>query len=77
VGTTANLVGGDAATHLTLRNVTLAGACPRCRADMKAIDGTYDFAGGVMTAFRQLGADQLRDVESILRQSRAAKLNRS
>jgi hypothetical protein len=42
---------------------------------MKVIDGTYDFAGGVMTAFRQLDASQLRDVESLLRQGRAGELD--
>jgi hypothetical protein len=59
-----------ATTHggITLRNVTMGNACPRCGGDMRVIDGTYDFTDGVITAFRQLDAASLREVESVLRQ---------
>ena len=76
LGTTPpNFIGGDNATGITFQNVTIGGGCPRCGGDMKVVDGTYDFAGGVMTAFRQLDAAQLRDVESLLRQGRAGELD--
>jgi hypothetical protein len=67
-GTTSKLIGGDNASGVTLSNVTLGSACPRCGGDMKVIDGTYSFADGVMTAFRRLDAESLREVESVLRQ---------
>lgn len=78
VGTTPpNFIGGDNATNITFKDVTIGGGCPRCGGDMKVIDGTYDFTGGVMTAFRQLDTDQLRKVESLLRQGRSGQLNQA
>jgi DNA-directed RNA polymerase subunit RPC12/RpoP len=41
-GTTSKLIGGHNVTNMTLSNVTLGNACPRCGGDLKVIDGTYD-----------------------------------
>lgn len=74
-GFSSNLIGGDGSvTNLQMTNVTLGGACPKCGGDMRVIDGTYNITNGVVTAFRALGATQLKDMQSILRGSRAGKL---
>ncbi len=75
MGFTSNLIGGDGSvTNLQMTNVTLGAACPQCGSDMKVIDGTYGITNGVVTAFRALGADQLKDMQTILQNSRAGKL---
>jgi hypothetical protein len=75
MGFTSNLIGGDGSvTNLQMTNVTLGAACPKCGSDMKVIDGTYDITNVVVTAFRALGADQLKDMQTILQNSRAGKL---
>jgi hypothetical protein len=57
-----------------MTDFTLGGACPKCGGDMKVIDGTYNITNGVVTAFRALDAAQLRDMQTVLRDSRAGKL---
>jgi hypothetical protein len=75
MGFTSNLIGGDGSvTNLQMTNVKLGAACPTCGSDMRVIDGTYNITNGVVTAFRALGADQLKDMQTILQDGRAGKL---
>jgi rRNA maturation protein Nop10 len=67
----------DNSRNATFKNVVIGGACPRCGGDVRVHDGSYDFAGGVMTAFRRLDETALKEVRDLLRDQQTRDIDQA
>jgi uncharacterized protein (DUF2267 family) len=53
-----------------------AETCPRCGRDADIQDGTYDFVGNVMTAFRSLDRSQVERFREVVQRAARGELDR-
>jgi hypothetical protein len=73
-GFTPNVIGGDGSGTFRISGSILTGACPNCGDDMRIVDGVYDLAEGVVTAFRALGRDELERMRDVLASSQSGTI---